>query len=108
MPPVNALNRDVAAQAAAPGEARGAREDPVAGAPADVEQPALFDQRQALVELAEITRTCRDERPQPHDTEFIQPDDDAPVDEIVIETFDRVDRRALLRRRPSTVVRTSG
>ena len=53
MPPVNALNRTSPRRPPARGSPR-AREHPVAGAPADVEQPALFDQRQAFVQLAEI------------------------------------------------------
>src|SRR5262245_48084551 len=102
MPPGRVIDRDAAGQEiephvasnpSGPRHAAGACEHPVTGAAAGVEHLTVFDHRQAFVQLTKIAGATDDERRYPLTPRLSKSEVDVPVDQILIETLDHVDRR---------------
>ena len=91
------VEASIGPHARGPDQAAVSGEQPVLYSPADVIQMSLLDHGEPLVQLAEIPGANSDKRHRaPAEAYLVEPDEEAGLDEILIDPFnDRQRRRAL-------------
>src|SRR5689334_3771353 len=83
------VETSIGAGADAADEAAGAGVDRVLDAAAGKEHATVFDHDEALVQLPHVAAAAGDERMHPGNTPSIETDDEATVEDVLIESLDR-------------------